>query len=353
MHHKIRSENRRNDEMPNILDRYRKLIEVHLPQDIPEDGAGIYQMLRYCMGWSDQYGNLTNKTVGKLLRPSLCLFTCESVSSSVDKALPAAVTLELIHNFSLIHDEIQDFDEKRHHRPTLWTLWGIPRSLVAGDVLKIIAESSLERMLHIESAERSIKCLSLVTEACLEMIEGQYMDINFEGKIDIGLDQYMKMISLKTGALIRCSVEIGANVGSSGNVEITNCFRRSGSYLGYLFQITDDILGVWGVEEETGKSVGSDVRRKKNSLPIVHAMTTSSESCRNAMRRLFAKEELLDTDVLEILDVLDHADSRRYCQDLAEVYAEKAIAAIVDANIDREKLTDYRDLCEYLTVRKF
>jgi geranylgeranyl diphosphate synthase type I len=163
----------------------------------------------------------------------------------------------------------------------------------------------------------------------------------------------MKMISLKTGALIRCSVEVGANVASPGNFEITNKFRRSGIYLGYLFQITDDILGVWGLEEETGKSIGSDLKRKKNSLPIVHAMSASSQSYQSAIQGLYRKEELSDCDVLEILDILDCTDSRSYCQDLAEIYAGKAIDVIDDANIDKEKLKEYQDLCEYLTVRKF
>ncbi len=339
--------------MPDILDQYREIIEVKLRQNIPQNDSEVYNMLRYCMGWSDKYGNSTDIAVGKLLRPSLCLFACESLGTSAEKALPAAATLELIHNFSLIHDEIQDFDENRHHRPTLWTLWGVPRALVAGDVLKIVADSGLAKMPSPESVDNSIKHMSLVTEACLEMIEGQYLDINFEGRIDIGLDHYMKMISLKTGALIRCSVEVGANVASPGNFEITNKFRRSGIYLGYLFQITDDILGVWGLEEETGKSTGSDLKRKKNSLPIVHAMSASSKSYQSAIQSLYRKEELSDCDVLEILDILDRTDSRSYCQDLAKIYAGKAIDVIDDANIDSEKLKEYQDLCEYLTVRKF
>ena len=108
--------------MPDILDQYREIIEVRLQQDVPENESEVYKMLRYCMGWADKDGNPTDFTVGKLLRPSLCLFACESLGTSPERALHAAVTLELIHNFSLIHDEIQDFDQNRHHRPTLWTL---------------------------------------------------------------------------------------------------------------------------------------------------------------------------------------------------------------------------------------
>ena len=339
--------------MPDILDQYREIIEVRLRQDVPGNESEVYKMLRYCMGWADKDGNPMDFTVGKLLRPSLCLFACESLGTPPERALHAAVTLELIHNFSLIHDEIQDFDQNRHHRPTLWTLWGVPKALIAGDVLKIMAESAFTNLPHFEPVANSIKCMSLVTEACLEMIEGQYLDINFEGRIDIGLEQYMNMISLKTGALIRCSVEVGANVATSGNFDITSKFRRSGIYLGYLFQITDDILGVWGLEEETGKSSGSDLKRKKNSLPIVYAMAAASKSSKSAIQRVYSKEELSDNDVQEILEILETSESRVYCQDLAEIYARKAINVIRDANIEPEKLKEYQDLCEYLTVRKF
>ena len=171
---------------------------------------------RYCMGWSDKDGRPVNGVMGKSLRPSLCLFACEAVGGHMKNALPAAASLELIHNFSLIHDEIEDFDETRHHRPTLWALWGINKALVAGNVLRILADRSMEMMRNDEGkdTERILKGVELLTEACLEMIEGQYMDISFEGRIDITLDQYMAMIARKTGALIRCSLHLGAVMGT-------------------------------------------------------------------------------------------------------------------------------------------
>ena len=199
-----------------MLVRYRDIIVTTLKERLSQDFLPVYDMLRYCMGWSDKDGNPVNGAMGKSLRPSLCLFACEAVGGQIRHALPAAASLELIHNFSLIHDEIEDFDETRHHRPTLWTLWGINKALVAGNVLRIVADRSMEMMKIDEGkdAERVVKGVELLTEACLEMIEGQYMDISFEGRIDITLDQYMAMISRKTGALIRCSLQLGAAMGT-------------------------------------------------------------------------------------------------------------------------------------------
>ena len=178
-----------------MLVRYRDIIVSTLRERLSQDFLPVYDMLRYCMGWSDKDGNPVNGAMGKSLRPSLCLFACEAVGGQIRHALPAAASLELIHNFSLIHDEIEDFDETRHHRPTLWTLWGINKALVAGNVLRIVADRSMEMMKINEGkdAARVVKGVELLTEACLEMIEGQYMDISFEGRIDITLDQYMAM----------------------------------------------------------------------------------------------------------------------------------------------------------------
>ena len=133
-------------ELPMVLSRYQDILEPALRDTISDRSSFVYDMLRYCMGWSDVTGKPSNLEKGKGIRPSLCLFICDALGGDVRKAIPAAVSLELIHNFSLIHDEIQDFDEIRHHRPTLWTVWGVPKSLVAGNVMRVLAEKSISRM---------------------------------------------------------------------------------------------------------------------------------------------------------------------------------------------------------------
>ena len=168
--------------VPSVLERFRADIDSALRRAFERETIPARPLLRYSMGWSDVNGNPTNASPGKALRPTLCLLACEATGGSVAKALPAALALELIHNFSLIHDEIQDRDETRHHRATLWTLWGDQKALVAGNSLRVIADRSLWRL--VEGGvpfEDSLKVAGVLTEAYLDMIEGQYLDLAFEG----------------------------------------------------------------------------------------------------------------------------------------------------------------------------
>ena len=306
------------------------------------------------MGWSDKDGNPVDGVMGKSLRPSLCLFACEAVGGHIRHALPAAASLELIHNFSLIHDEIEDFDETRHHRPTLWALWGINKALVAGNVLRILADRSMEMMQSDESrdAERVVKGVELLTEACLDMIEGQYMDISFEGRIDITLDQYLAMISRKTGALIRCSLELGALMGTE-NLATLEILRKAGMSLGFVFQIRDDILGIWGEEESTGKPVGVDILRKKNSLPIVHAMDQADKKGRELLREIYSLDHLEDQEVKAVLKIMEEAGTRAYAQALAHEHEKKALNLFSQAMLPDSFQFDFGVLARFLAVRQY
>ncbi len=249
--------------LPEIFHRHKPEIRAALRKELAESPLQLYQMLRYSMGWSDVSGNPTAATEGKALRPTLCLLACEATGTPAEMAMPAAVSLEFIHDFSLIHDEIQDLDDVRHHRPTLWVVWGKAKALVAGNALRTIADKSLHSLLEGGlSVTAALEANALLTAGYLEMIEGQYMDLHFEGRTDITLPDYMGMIARKTGALIRCSLVIGATVGTR-DPEIVEAFRRCGESLGLIFQVRDDLLGVWGDEASTGKPVGADLRRRK------------------------------------------------------------------------------------------
>ena len=337
-----------------MLVRYRDIIVTTLKERLSQDFLPVYDMLRYCMGWSDKDGNPVDGAMGKSLRPSLCLFACEAVGGQIRHALPAAASLELIHNFSLIHDEIEDFDETRHHRPTLWTLWGINKALVAGNVLRIVADRSMEMMKIDEGkdAERVVKGVELLTEACLEMIEGQYMDISFEGRIDITLDQYMAMISRKTGALIRCSLQLGAAMGTENSATLET-FRKTGTSLGFVFQIRDDILGIWGEEKSTGKPVGIDILRKKNSLPIVHAMDKADKKGKELLREIYSLEHPGEQEVAAVLEIMEQAGTRDYAQKLAYEYEGKALKLFSQTRLSDSHQLDFGALARFLAVRQY
>jgi geranylgeranyl diphosphate synthase type I len=336
-------------ELPLVLSRYKDALDLALKNVISDRSIFLYDMLRYCMGWADANGAAFETEKGKGIRPSLCLFTCDALGGDIEEALPAAVSIELIHNFSLIHDEIQDSDEIRHHRPTLWNIWGIPKALVAGNVMRVLADKSMSTVLPDDSKLLSASS-SIVSEACLEMIEGQYMDISFEGGNSISVDQYMKMISHKTGALLRSSVHIGAVIGSRGG-RVADIFREIGVKLGFMFQIRDDILGTWGETTSTGKPVGSDIRRQKNTLPIIHARET--QMYQEEITELYSLEAIEDHHVDRVLDILDATKASGYCQGLVENYALDVNKDIENIGFGKNSKEEFKELVSFLVDRSF
>ena len=339
-------------EFPGIFRRYRARISDALHSSLSAGNLRVYDMLRYYMGWVDVDGNPCVATEGKALRPTLCLFACEASGGSVREAVPIAAALELIHNFSLIHDDIQDRDETRHHRPTLWSVWGIPEALVAGNVLRVIADVSLERLDH-EGVEpdRALASVGLLTEAYLEMIEGQHMDISYEGRPDIGMQDYLTMISRKTGALIRCSMNLGAVIGTRDEATV-DAFRACGKSLGYVFQIRDDVLGVWGDEAVTGKPVGADIQRKKNSFPVVYAMSEASDDDRRTLIDIYRQEDITDGDVETVLHIMDGIGVKDHAQSLAARHCDRAMEAVSSVELAPGTRRELEELSHFLLVRE-
>lgn len=343
---------RRTRPQPGVFARYRPLIGEALRRELARDDVGVFNMLRFHMGWEDAGGKPWAGTEGKALRPTLCLFACEAAGGPPTRALAAATALELIHNFSLIHDDIQDRDETRHQRATLWAQWGIPRALVAGNTMRVIADRAVGRLLDEDvSVFLALSVTRLLTEAYLEMIEGQYLDLVYEGRPDIGLPEYLDMIARKTGALIRCSMTLGALLGAADEAEV-EAFRECGRALGCLFQIRDDVLGVWGEEQETGKPVGADIRRKKNSFPVVYAMSKAAGEDRRMLKHIYGKPEIADDDVELVLDVMDRCQTRERAQSLTAEHRDVALEAASGARMSPQARRDLEELAEFLLVRE-
>lgn len=334
-----------------MFDHYGEYVQRSLRSNLDLRGSSVYDMLRYYMGWADETGAPIAAMTGKAVRPTLCLFGCEAVGGSLHQALPAAVALEFIHNFSLVHDDIQDEDETRHNRKTLWAVWGKPKALVAGNVLRVVADTALHSLEH-EGLEpkRSITAVGLLTESYLEMIEGQYLDLSYEGRPDIGMDDYLRMISRKTGALIRCSLNLGAAVGTD-DPGLMSAMRECGRALGYVFQIRDDVLGVWGKEEITGKPVGADILRKKNSYPVVFAMEAAASEDREAIASIYSKPELDDEDVESVLTIMDRTGVAEHAQAEAGRWADVAIQAITPLELSHLHREQIEEFTHFLLVR--
>ena len=247
--------------LPEVFNKYNSFIEKELKSLFKHRDLYLYGMMQYHMGWIDSQGNTANNNSGKMLRATLCLLACESLNGGdFRKALPIAAAIELIHNYSLVHDDIQDDDETRRHRPTVWKIWGKPQAINAGSALKALSTLSvLNLKAYNISTGKHVEIFKILEDSCLTMIEGQFLDIDFEDRTDINVDDYLGMIKKKTSALIIGALKIGAVINIESNMLAP--FERFGMFLGIAFQIKDDILGIWGNDGKTGKPKGNDIRK--------------------------------------------------------------------------------------------
>ncbi len=334
--------------VPSIFERRRLDIEEELRKVLRPFTGQIYDMLRYHLGWANEHGKSENGNSGKALRPSLCLYACTASEGEWKQALPAAAALELVHNFSLIHDDIQDRDTERRHRKTVWSIWGESQGINAGDAMAFMSQVCLANLWNTSLAPQKIRAAyAILNEATLEMIEGQALDLSFESRPSVTVEEYLNMISKKTGALIRCSLELGAAIGTSDTKTISE-FRKAGEKLGLAFQIRDDILGMWGDEKVTGKPMWSDIRRKKKSMPI---MMTINGSEGHRLKSIYAKNDLSGRDVEAVLDLMETSKARKQCEDWLSKACDDARTEISGVKMQASLQKDFDDMIAFLMER--
>ncbi len=336
-------------DVPEVLERYRDEITDEVVRVVPREGHPLYESVRHQLGWTDE----EPPQLGKLIRPTVCLLTCEAVGGERSRALPAAAAIELVHNFSLVHDDIEDGDRLRHHRPTVWAAFGQERGMIAGAALWSLAYVELDH-----AGEKGVSTQTLLdarralTEACNEMIEGQHQDLSFEARSGVTLSEYIGMIGRKTGVLMAASARIGALIGGAGAEEVER-FGEFGRNLGIAFQIRDDVLGIWGEGSATGKPVGADIARKKKSLPLVHALEHVVGPDRDLIRGIYEKPSLEEADVAAVLDVLQRWNVKYFAGGLAQDYRAKAMAALAQTHIESPARRDFDDLMSFLLERDY
>jgi geranylgeranyl diphosphate synthase type I len=340
-------------ELPSIFLKYRTEIDFELKNVMDGFSSPFYDMLRYHLGWIDRNGNSTSLSSGKALRSTLCLLACEAITGDYKKALPAAAALELVHNFSLIHDDIQDDDRERRNRPTVWAVWGKPQAINAGTAMRVLANVSMMRLADRGVAARKLlQALTLLDETSLRLIEGQYLDLNFERRSDVGVNDYLAMVERKTVSLIACSVELGAML-VTDNQRIIKTFGNYGRNLGFAFQVMDDLLGIWGDEDKTGKPVGSDIQHKKKSFPIVYAWENSDERQRAELIDIYRNESIDEIELERVLALLELIQAKEATLKLVSQYCTKAMAEIDRIPICSWVRDTFQEMVQFLTVRDY
>jgi geranylgeranyl diphosphate synthase, type I len=254
---------------PVVLDRVRLLTMPALRAAVDRLEPSIARVAAYHLGWVDAEGNAMAGNGGKAVRPALAMLSAEAVAADAEVALPGAVAVELVHNFSLLHDDLMDGDEERRHRPTSWKVFGPAMAILAGDALLALAEDVLLEA----PGETGPRAARHLTEATDRLITGQAEDLSFEGRLDVSVDECMAMVGNKTGALLACSASIGAVLAGAPAASVEALWGY-GYHLGLAFQAVDDLLGIWGQPEVTGKPAWSDLRQRKKSVPVAYALSS-------------------------------------------------------------------------------
>lgn len=314
----------------------------------------LYDMIRYHMGWVDAAGQPSEgATGGKGLRSTLCLLSAQAVGGETRRALPVAASLDLVHNFSLIHDDIQDRSPERHRRPTVWKLWGDAQAINAGDSLFTLGRLALYGLLQHElSAEKVLNIERTMDETCLRLVEGQYLDLVFESRLDIKEEDYLTMVSGKTAALMETSCYLGAFVGTE-DPAIVQYFKDAGRHLGYAFQIRDDVLGIWGRAAEMGKPVAEDIYNRKKTLPVVYALAHAEGRMRQELHDTYRDETVSDERVQRALEIFDVLGAQDYAQKAAERHQGAAIEALDRTGLPQGALAPLKELARFAVEREF
>lgn len=339
--------------LPSVFQRYRANIDQELREVLADHPSPLYDMLRYQLGWIDARGSPQPQPSGKALRPTLCLLACEALGGDIQTALPAAAAIELVHNFSLIHDDVQDDDRLRRSQPSVWALWGKPQAINAGTAMRVLASLCMLRLAERGlAAERAIQVQKLLDQSCLRLIEGQYLDISFESRAQVSAAEYLEMIEGKTAALIACSLELGARLATQESQEI-QALRECGLYLGLAFQIMDDLLGIWGEVDKLGKPVGSDIQRKKKTFPIVYAWEQADPQTQAEIAKIYQGAVVDEGGRERILGILDDLQARQHAQAMVNACSERARAELERASLSSWGRERFEEIILFLTRREF
>lgn len=342
------------------MEQFQQALQTYLPQIdtemrrlmTPPDGRlnPLFGMMHYHLGWVDQQFTPVAADAGKRLRPALTLVACQTLGGRIERALPAAAAVELIHNFTLIHDDIEDRSATRRGRPTVWHIWGEPQGINAGDALFVLARNALLRLSEqAVPAEVVLAAVQKLDETCLALCQGQYLDMHFETTFEVDLAAYLQMIDGKTAGLLACSGYLGALL-ATDSPEQAHLFWDLGRAMGLAFQIQDDWLGIWGDASATGKPAADDLRRRKKSLPVVFALNHDSPAAAE-FRQLYAAEALSEADIRRAITLLETVGSQDFTLAEARRQTEQALSLLAAIPVSAAEKALLQQMADFFIQR--
>ena len=301
---------------------------LRIVRDRDPSTVGVYEMVRYHLGLDG-----SGASAGKRMRPLLGLLAYASIAGDYRPALPGAAAVELGHNFSLVHDDIEDGDRERRHRPTVWALHGVAQAINTGDMLFSLSRMALHRLSDLGFSDTKVlRLMRLYDQTCVALCEGQYIDIaTSEADEVMSVDLYFDMIGRKTAALIAASIEAGALLASDDD-EVIARYRGFGWALGLAFQLNDDLLGIWGLEQATGKKP-SDIARRKKTLPVIYSFEHAGPEDRERLAALYGDGGPKPADVAEVIAILERTGAHDFTRAEARRHRDEALAELDAAGV--------------------
>jgi geranylgeranyl diphosphate synthase type I len=304
----------------------------------------FHDMLTYHMGWAGEGAG--PEATGKRIRPLMVLLAAASCGADWKNSLPAAAAVELVHNFSLVHDDVQDNSDKRRGRSTVWTIWGVPMAINVGDALFVISNQAIVSLEKTHPASTVVRAASILHDTCLDLTCGQFLDMSYEEHTDLKMEDYWPMIGGKTSALLSACTQIGALLGGADEQAQEN-YRQFGNHLGLAFQVQDDVLGIWGDEAVTGKSAASDLVEGKNSLPVLFGLEKNG-----AFAKRWQQGPIKANEVKQVASMLEDEGAKAYSLEMSEKETAKALGFLKAANPQGDAGESLLELANMLLKRK-
>lgn len=335
--------------LPQALAGTRASIQAAMEAAVGRLVPDVALMAAYHLGWSDVEGNRLGAPGGKLVRPTLAILSAEAAWADPGVGVPGGVAVELVHNYSLIHDDIIDGDIERHHRPTVWSVFGVGPAIVAGDALAVVAQQVL-----LESGPQGAVATALLAEATAAMIAGQAADIAFEERSAVSVDECVAMCAAKTGALLGAAASIGAVLADAPPATV-GALRDYGAHLGLAFQAVDDLLGIWGDPVRTGKPAGNDLRRRKKSLPVVSALAAGGDEADELRALLVGGPEAAALDNAQVQRasyLVEACGGREWTRTRAKSHLDAALGALERVRLSPVPHRALADLAAFVVDRE-
>jgi len=334
--------------MPAGVQTARDLVGPAIAEAVSRLSPAVRTVAAYHLGLADAAGHPVGAgRAGKALRPALALLSARSAGVEPERAVVPAAAVELVHNFSLLHDDIMDGDTERRHQPTAWTVYGVGAAILAGDALLTLAQDVL-----LETPPYGVWAARCLSAAVQRLIAGQGADLEFERRDDVQVAECLDMAGDKTAALMACACSIGV-IYVGGPASTAMSLSGFGAHAGLSFQLVDDCLGIWGAPEVTGKPVGSDLRARKKSVPVVIALTSGTQAGADLAVLLGQPEPLTEDEVLRAAALVEAAGGRQRTEAMADAELSAALSCLANADMADDVRAEFAAIAEFITARQW